>query len=323
MTKKTKNLFPSLISLILDIVILFIFSTLISCVSTKAPIPPSEGVSQGKEKSPAATSTDNKKFLDEIDDLLITVISNPCDKKTIYKNKTFPAPYIIKVTKNGTPLKGASITVSFPVERDNDVITYSCDLITTNDEGVAQFTPPVSKIAVSDTITFYPTPASSDASVTQAAFDKSATASYLVKSDVVGMPGGILYVYDFNEKGQLTKENFTLLKHLRNAGVNAGNSPVSDQSYLNRDAYALYKACKPIVTGQANFLIYGTFKYLEAHDNEVTLQADVTCLSMKDGSQLYKTSITQSAQAKDKRSADSECREAIAAVLAHDVIFSM
>lgn len=305
------------------IVTLFILFT--SCVSTKVAevAAPSKNQTTSVQESKPATLMPADLFLADLDNIDIKVIQNPTSIKTIYKNKPFGAPFIIKVTKNGAPLAAASITVTYPISRDNDVISYATLQIVTGDDGVANFTPEPSAIAVSDFITFYPTPVNSEPDVTQAAFDKAATATFLVKSDVVGMPGGILYVYDYNDKGQLVKENFTLLKHLRNAGVNAGNSPVCDSSYLNRDAYALYKACKPIVTGQANFLIYGTFKYLESHDNEVTLQADVVCLSMTDGRELYKTSVTQSASGSDKRSADIKCRENIGSTLAQDVMYAM
>lgn len=294
----------------------------IGCVSTKVSPTQSE---EGEEQSVCAATKgmSEDEFIDFVSSVVIKVTKNPCEGSTIIKNKAFPAPYVLSVTNNLGAVKGLSITASYPTARDNDIILYTSVNLTTDDNGQASFMPQKSPIAVNDEVTFYPTPISSRADVTQSCFDRAATATFIVKSDYVGSPGGILYVFDYNERGSPTRNNFALLRNLRNAGVNAGNAPISDERYLKRNAHELYEACKPIVKGEANFLIYGAFKYVASNGSAVTLQADIECLDMATGETLYKTSATESATGKDKLSADNECREKLASILAQSVMYSM
>lgn len=317
----------------------FVFA---SCESTKVAVAPS---SQKKEDSKEVASSvvscarqatsdiakADDDFIDAISTITITIISNPCTaNKSVIKNKPFSSPYIVTVMDGGAPVSEFSLTAMYPIARSNDVLTYDTVCLKTDKDGTAYFTPNPSTISVNDTITFYPTPISSNGKVTQAAFDKSSSAPFVVKSDYLGSPGGILYVYDFNESGQPIRNNFALLRNLRNAGVNAGNAPISESGYLNKDAHSLYEVCKPIVHGEANFLIYGSFKYagdnavqIKQDGTEVTMIADITCISMADGSELYKTMIQQSASATDKKSATIKCKEELAAEIAEQVMYAM
>lgn len=303
-------------------VLSFFAVLLVSCVSTKVS-PSQDDKSEAEVSSGAALNMSEDDFIDFVSSVVIKVTKNPCDKATIIKNKPFPSPYILSVTDEKGAVAALSITASYPSARDNDVILYTSVTLVTDDNGQASFMPQKSAIAVNDEVTFYPTPISSRADVTQSCFDRAATAAYIVKSDYVGSPGGILYVYDFNERGAPTRNNFALLRNLRNAGVNAGNAPISDERYLKRGVQDLYEACKPIVKGEANFLIYGAFKYVASDSTQVTLQADIECLDMATGTTLYKTSATQSVTAADKRTADNACREKLASILAQSVMYSM
>ena len=282
-------------------------------------------------KSITVQNTSNqaeKKFKEHLASIELKVVSAPSTKRTVYSKAAFKEPYVVSVTDENGAVADFNVTVSWPVSRTNDTISYSTTQLITDADGKITFLPEPSEIAVKDKISFYPTPVSSSPSVVQAAFSAGTQAPFVVKSSATQYPGGILYVYDFNENGRPTTNNFTLLQDLRNAGINAGNAPVSDTSYLKKTNDEIYAACKDIVGNAANFMIIGTFQYSEpAVENEngatVTLTADITCLSMKDGSTLYKTTITDSATDKNKWSAEQKCRSTLAEKVADAVIYGM
>ena len=270
-----------------------------------------------------------KALLERID---LKIESVPSPKKTVYTGSAFSAPYIVSVTDENGPVKDFNITISWPVSRSNDTITFSTAQMQTDSTGKISFLPGSPSIAVKDSITFYPTPVTSSASVTQAAFNNAVTAPYVVKSKYTQYPGGILFVYDFNENGKAKTNDFLLLQELRNAGINAGNAPVSDTSYFNMPVQDVYKECINITQGEiknaANFLVVGTFKWAKpAEENNgnftVTWIADFTCIDMKNGAVKYKSQITESASGKTKSEAEKACNQNLASKVRDAIIYGM
>ena len=266
-------------------------------------------------------------FKELVDSLELKVSSRP---KTVYSNKNFDSPYIVTVTGKDGPAKDLDITVSYPSSRTNDTITFNNIQLKTDSEGKITFKPEKSSFAVKSEVTFYPTPISSNSNIVQASYNAAVKAPYVVKSSYVTYPYGILYVYDFNEKGRPTTNNFTLLQSLRNAGVSVGNSPISDTSYFNKPVSELYAANHNIVGNMYNFLVIGSFKYAEpAVENAekstatVKLVADITCVDMKNGNVIYKTSFEESATDKTKWNAEQKCRKLLAEKATDAIIYGM
>lgn len=322
-----------------------ICSVLASCVSSPKPednsgneITITEDEPQGKViREPKALTVQNTasekeaQFKSLLETIEIKIVSTPANR-TVYTGQPFPSPYIVSVSDHNGPVKDFGITVSWPVSRNGDTIIYSTAQMQTDSSGRISFIPGIPSIAVNDTIAFYPTPVTSSASVVQASYASAATSPYKVKSKYMQYPGGILFVYDYNEKGNPTTNNFALLQKLRNEGVNAGNAPVSDTSYLIRPAEDVYKACISITQGEikraTNFLVVGSFRWAKpaeenADGTTVTLTADVTCLDMSDGSVKYKTKITESATDKTKWNAETSCRSVLAEKVAEKIIYGM
>ncbi len=267
-------------------------------------------------------------FKELVDSLELEITSRPT--KTVYSNKNFDSPYIVTVTGKDGPVKDLDITVSYPSARTNDTITFNNIQLKTDGEGKISFRPEKTGFAVKSEVTFYPTPISSNSSIVQASYNAAVKAPFNVKSSYVTYPYGILYVYDFNEKGRPTTNNFTLLQSLRNAGVSVGNSPVSDTSYFNKPVSELYTANHNIVGNMYNFLVIGSFKYAEPaiEDAEkatatVKLVADITCVDMKNGNTIYKTTFEESATDKTKWNAEQKCRKLLAEKAADAIIYGM
>lgn len=318
-------------------------SVLASCATTKAventdssttiieeEIPAVEKIKK-EPKQISVQNTSNQQeiaFKELVDSLELKVTSRPT--KTVYSNKNFDSPYIVTVTGKDGPAKDLDITVSYPSSRTNDTITFNNIQLKTDSEGKIAFKPEKTGFAVKSEVTFYPTPISSNSNIVQASYNAAVKAPYVVKSSYVTYPYGILYVYDFNEKGRPTTNNFTLLQSLRNAGVSVGNSPVSDTSYFNKSVSELYTANHNIVGNMYNFLVIGSFKYAEPaiEDAEkstatVKLVADITCVDMKNGNVIYKTSIEESATDKTKWNAEQKCRKLLAEKATDAIIYGM
>lgn len=326
-------------SKITSALILSAFTALIaSCATTKVTNTNSDSVEisvpettekvRKEPKSIAVQNTSNqqeKKFRELLTSLEIKVTGQP---KQTYSNTAFNSDYSISVTNAEGPVKDLSITVSYPSARTNDTISYNTVQITTDEEGKAVFKPEVPAFAIKDEVTFYPTPVSSNAQIVKAAYDVSVKAPYMVKSSYTKYPFGILYVYDFNESGRPTTNNFTILQSLRNSGVSVGNSPISDTSYFNKPLASLYKANYNIVGNAYNFLVVGSIKYAEpaveeADSATVKLRAEITCVDMKNGSVLYETSFEETTTDKNKWSADQKCRKVLAEKASRAIIYGM
>ncbi len=321
------------------IVIGLAISLFSSCVSTSGVkntdsetiVEDEVSVKEKVKKEPKQISVQNtsnqqeKAFKELVDSIEIKVISKP---KTVYSGKNFDSPYVVSVTNAEGPVKDMNITVSYPTSRTNDTIIYSNIQLKTDENGKISFKPEKSSIAVKDEVTFYPTPISSNSNIVQTSYNAAVKAPYVVRSSYVTYPYGILYVYDFNEKGKAVTNNFTLLQNLRNSGVSVGNSPVSDVSYFNKPISELYTANHNIVGDAYNFLVSGSFKYAEPAvetetDATVKLVADLTCVDMKTGKVIYQTVIEQSATDKNKWAAEQKCRKLLAEKASDAIIYGM
>lgn len=268
-----------------------------------------------------------REFRDLLAGLDLEILSSP--GQTV-KNRAFSAPFVLRaVGADGNPVGGLGIAVSWPDSRTDDSVSFSTAVITTDADGRASFLPPVPAVAVNSEIRFYPAPARSSPEMTQAAYDAGVTAPYKVKSDYANVPG-MLYVYDFNESGRPATNSFQLLQALRNSGVNVGNSPVSDTSYYSRPdpVGALYKAVYNIVGKCDQFLVYGSVRFSGTPEQtdtgfSCTMEADMTCVSMKDGSVLYKTRLTQTSADSSRYNAVEKCRAELAQKTADALIYGM
>lgn len=283
------------------------------------------------KKEPKPISVQNtsnqqeKQFKELVDTLELKVTGKP---KATYAKNAFNTAYTVTVTGENGPAEGISITVSYPSSRTNDTVSFSNIQLTTDAEGKITFKPETPSFAVKSEVTFYPTPVSSNSTVVQAAYNAAVKAPYIVKSSYVTYPYGILYVYDYNENGKPTTNNFTLLQNLRNSGVSVGNSPISDLSFMNRPVSELYKANYNIVGNSYNFLVAGSFKYTEPAvetESEATVKmaADLTCIDMKTGEVIYKTVIEHSATEKNKWTAEQKCRKVLAEKATEALIYGM
>jgi len=205
---------------------------------------------------------------------------------------------------------------------------YASSTAVTSDDGMISFFPEKPESAFDSSVTFYPTPVSSDPAVMQAAQSAGVTAPYKVLSGYVHKPG-IVYVFDFDESGKAGTNSQYLLRELINSGVRVGNAPIPTSSYLSKPVASLYTATYKIVGTTYAFMVSGAVKYVRpVEKNEdgkyvCSLTADIQCIDMKDGSVVYTTRQSQTAEADSKFKAVDICRQQLAAKTAHAVMYGM
>jgi hypothetical protein len=265
-------------------------------------------------------------FKNKISGIDFSVASAP---KRTTKNVAFASPYTIHVKdSSGCGIPDFPVTVSWPISRTDDSIVYETKIQSTNKDGSLVFTPEVPKYSFDDKITFYPAPVSSEPSILQAAYAAGISAPYKVRTNYAKKPG-VIYVFDFNESGKAGTNSQYLLREFINSGVRIGNSPIATSNYLSKPIESLYKATYNIVGNAYAFMICGSIKYVkpvETNDDGkyvCQLEADISCINMKDGSVIYSTHQTESVAADSKYKAVDTCRNSLAAKTAHAVLFGM
>lgn len=271
-----------------------------------------------------ASNRQETEFKALLQDLTLTVQSAP---KPVTAGKNFTSPFsVIAENKDGV-VPNLKLAVSWPAGKNDNAVSYDTEVVTTDENGKASFTPPASSFAVKDKLTFYLVPVNSSAAITQIAYAAGVEIPYKVKTSYLSKEG-MLYAFDCNEKGQATTNSFKLLQSLRNSGVRVGNSPISSSSYVDKPISSLYKATYDIVGSAYKFMIVGTVKFSEPPSTAdglttVSLTADITCVNMTDGSVLCALTVSQSVTDKTRGAAEQKCRSLLADKAAEEIIYGM
>jgi hypothetical protein len=256
---------------------------------------------------------------------VLSVVSAPI--QTI-KRTPFSNPYVVSVQDgSGKALTGASITVSWPMARNRDIIIYDTENLKTDEKGTVSFTPPVPQFSFEDFINFYPTPAAEPPAI-QAAAASGLSIPYNVKTDY-NKKIGIMYVFAFDEQGKPQTNSAYILRDFINSGFKAGNAPFDSAEYLSVSPENLYQTAYTIVGNSDIFMVYGTISYAAPVEKLIdgryscTLTANVSCMDMRDGSIIFHTQQTESVIAETKAKAFDNCHQALANKTVHSIIYGM
>src|SRR5574344_2907684 len=298
----------------------------ISSTSSKSSSKSAQKNSSDDDKKKNATAAAEKAFIEKIANLDFKIAAAP---KATVKHKDFASAYTVSVKNiSGTPVSDFPVTISWPSSRTNDTIVYSNKTVSTGDDVCITFMPDTPVFSFDDKVTFYPAPVSSEASVIKAAYEAGVSAPFRVRTDFT-KKNGIVYVFDYNEDGKVMTNSPYILREMINAGVKVGNSPISTSSYLSKPIESLYKATFNIVGNIYGFMVSGAVKYvspvtqLENGKYSCSLTADITCIDMSDGSVLYVTHQTETAEAESKYKAIDNCKLALSVKTANAVLYGM
>ncbi len=270
------------------------------------------------------TNQQETEFIQKLKDIDLKLISSP---KVIFETQNFKTPYTVLVESSQGPVPDFDVTVSFPSSKTQDSIIYDTVQLKSDIEGKVTFKPATATFAANDKVTFYPSPVNSTQEMINAAYNLAVTAPYQVKSQNLWYQG-ILYVYDFNERGNPTTNSTLLLRTLRNAGVNVGNAPISSTSYYDKPISQLYKDNYAIVGNSCRFMVVGSIKYSEPVQEvqnrfTTTLTADITCLEMKTGKQLCNFQITEKYTDSNRYNSAESCKAALIQKVADGIMYGM
>ncbi|MEE1165798.1 MAG: hypothetical protein UHP28_01410 [Treponema sp.] len=308
----------------------FIFA---SCASTPSSGNKNEKLANGQPKKKViklvemqqTVSKEDSLFEESLKNIKIEVVSSP---RFTTSGRKFASPYVIKVTENDIPSANYNISISYPSSKSDDAITYSIANVQTDENGKISWMAEVPSFAANDYVTFYPTPSSSSSYAKQKAFAVAATAPYKVRSSYTASMG-VLYAFNINEKDKPTGNNFELLQNLRTKyGINIGNSPIGESSYVNKDIAELYKATYAIVGNAYKFMISSFFRYAEPpieteEGVTVKLIAEIICVDMKEGKIIFKTSISETTTEINKWTAEQKCKTVLAEKAAEAIVYGM
>ncbi len=283
-----------------------------------------------ESKTPAQADAGTE-YSKKVADVKIEVTASPAAP---VKNNAFKTPFTVKATKNdGTPCANLELTVSYPLSRKGDEITFAEESITTNADGIATFLPNPPTSSFNSEIKFFPAGDTKNESIAKLAAEHTATAKYQVVTNLK-TAGGLISVVEYNEKGiasmDVSRTSSKFLMALMRAGFKGiGNAPL-ESAIVTNDQNKIYEKAKSLNAPRVNFVIYGTAKYggegkISKVDDgySCTLVGDITCINLKDGSILYHKVHETTIVTKNSWNALETCRETLATEIVSDMQYSM
>ncbi len=291
-----------------------------------------------KEEAKKSENSNKEMYKNYIKNIELSVSSTP---KTTTKGKTFSSPYSIKAAnEKGEILTNFAITAYYPIEKDTDgnITKYEKATLTTNEEGIASFTPKASSISCNDKIYFIPAAnekISDDKDIDDINFIKenAISADYKVRTDYL-YKGGVILILDMNKNGTSFDQNLPfgseMQKSMRTLGFTGiGNGPDFSEQVMTGNQDAVYKAAKQWLGNASSYLIYGTVKYINPIETTadgkrtVTLEADITCINMRNNSILTHVVKQATITANSDWAVLTEARKQLADYVSEKIYFGL
>ena len=272
--------------------------------------------------------TEAEKFIDSLQNITLHIENYPA---AVNVKRSFAKPFTVSVkNSDGEPISSYSIDISYPSAKNKNEIEFSTVTLTTKDDGTASFTAPQTSFAARSKVTFYPTPFDSSEEVMNAVSEKSVSADYLVKSDIISK-GAVLFIWDYNENNRPVNNSYDVQAEFRSRGITmVGNGPVNETSYIGKPQ-TLYRETYEIIGGNAyGYLIYGTVKFekpVTANADKTgytcVLKSEIAAVSMKNGEKLYDSVITYESEGKNWNECVSKGKSKLAELIVNDILYSL
>ena len=274
--------------------------------------------------------TEESKYAKKIEGIKISVESSP---KETTKGRAFSSPFVFKAVKaDGTPAEGLELSITYPETRINGQESFALVSLTTNSSGTVTFIPATPSYSFDSKINVYPSGDITNEKISELASKASVSADYKVKTNL-SQAGGTISIVDFTSAGKPIVNNSVSSSNLLMTLMRLGFSRVGNADFstaiLTGDRDSVYKAAKNLLGGTSSYLIYGTVKYLtpvEATADKkytLTLEAEITCLDMKNGSILYETTQTSTVTEDKDWNCINSARKDLAEKLAAKINYGM
>lgn len=276
--------------------------------------------------SPTSEQTESeaieKVIVNPVENLLISAGKTPAEIK---KNGTFKIPFTATVTntEDGSPAVDFPVTVIYPKTRQNDTVTFESQELITNQEGQVSFSIPDTSFACNSFVTF---------KIGNDEFEKSVEIPYKVATNRYNW-GGTISILDYNKKGNPVTDNSLSASAILTSLMRKGFTGIGLADFVNEinsgKTENVYKAAYNLIGNNSSYLIFGTVKYngeitKEGTNVTIPMIAEITCLEMKTGNELYHTVIEVEGKGNSEWAALNNARnELIGPQIAEKIIYGL
>ena len=249
------------------------------------------------------------------------------------KGKAFSAPFTFKAVKSdGSPATGLELSISYPETKINGNTGFALANLTTDSNGTVTFIPATPAYSFNSEIRVYPSGDIANPEIQKLAEKAAVTAPYKVRTNRANK-GGTISLLDFSSSGKpLANESSSssslLMTLMRKGFTRIGNADFS-AAILTDDVSTVYKAAKALVGNNSSYLIFGKVTYLSPAEKtpegkySLTLEGNVTCLDMTDGSILCQIKTTGSSTEETQVACLVAARKALAENLAQEINYGL
>lgn len=283
---------------------------------------------QDAQQKPPATP--ESIYQEKIRGITLSVESSP---KETTAGRAFAAPFVFKAEReDGAPVEGLEIAISYPETKSGGKTSFALATLTTTSAGKVVFIPATPLTSFDSEIRAYPEGDVSNPAIAEAAASVSVSAPFKVRTGK-SQAGGTISIVDFTEAGKPIVSNSVSSSNILMALMKLGFKRVGNADFtasiLSGDSDTVYKAAKALLGSASSYLIYGTVKYvspLEQSENgkyTLTLEGNITCLDMKDGSVLLEAERTATAQEDKDWNCLPNARKALADSLAEAINYGL
>lgn len=307
------------------IILSTILASVPSCTTTKAE------VSSADSETVKSENTNASSFRKEAENMEIKLVSAP---EPAVAGTAFAKPFVVSVKdKEGNPYSNYTLTVNFPAEKKDGVISYDTAEIVTDENGKASFKPAVYGTSINGVITFSPK-APSNSSANQK----------LAKSVALEIPCQVRFalvkksilvnLVDYDQKGKMIVDSgitsSNLVGEFWRAGYPYQAQNADFHKQIDDGSAAIYAKAKEMVQGSTyyKYIVYGKVKYASDIKEveggySLSLTGTVTVIDWTTGKDIYTVTKTTTVTDKNKWAIYKACQTQLAKDLANDLIYSM
>jgi len=266
-------------------------------------------------------------YLEKLKGISLSVVSIP--EKTP-KGVSFSSPFAVKITdENDSPVKDITVIAEYPSVKKDGELVYTTIELTPDDDGIAAFNPENCNFAAKSQVKFYPSANGFETEEIKEKIEELAVSEdFLIQSDIA-TKGAVLFIWDYNELNKPTGNSYQMISSLQKKKIyNVGNAPVNDVSDIGKPKEYLYKANYEMIEDMFGYLICGTIKFTSpvekiGDDYEANLEADIYALDMKNGEEIFKLNVTNTATGANWNKCVSKCKEELCDRIAEELSFGL
>ena len=273
-------------------------------------------------------------FIDTLKNLSIKTIQSPT---ATIKGKPFNKDFIFQILDNEkNPLIAQSITLRYPIGKENDCIFFQETILISDAKGLISFSPKETDFSCNSFLYLYPVIEGSlqnNAEIEKIIQKEAYKTAFQIKTNLINA-GGSLCLADYDKNNSVVTTNgystSALLGSLiRNGFTGVGNLEFYKEIDAGNTEFLLQQV-KKLTGAVSTYFIYGRVKYarppeqVETNKYEVELECEIFCVLLKTNEEIYKTKITVTGFGNTETAALNDARNnKMNAVLAEKIIYGM